>query len=178
MSSGKVSSVAIVQRQTVDWASLDEDDFIKQSIVFCRLWGKPDDYVQRLYLLWNQTFAIDYCEVRSRIKELSSRSCNQVASAEFVEYQQYCNIPESANYYIFVDDDDWVAPDMVERLSEMTDAELVLWRSANIGSPTQQHTVFVWGMNGRCMTNNYAVGRRWLEPFSRIRDVIQHKHSP
>ncbi len=174
----QVQQVTIVQRQTVDWTSLSDEAFRQQSISFCRLWGKPDDYVYRLFELWNSAFSMDYREVRQRLKEVARENIQQVSGISFVPYENYKNISEQQGYYLFLDDDDWLGSNVVEVLGSLKEQPpLVLWRSANIGSPNQQHPIFVWGMNGRCMTNNYAVHSRWLRPFEKIQQVIQHKNA-
>lgn len=172
--------LVLVQRQTVDWQRLSDTDFYQQSKLFCKLWGKPEEYVWQLFQLWNRTFAIDYRIVRQQLKELALQNFQQAEKIIFVPYQQYKNIPQKTGYYIFLDDDDWIDPKINSHLWQHLDSfalppTLLLWRSANIGSPTQEHVVFVWGMNGRCMTNNYAVHSSLLQPFSRINDVLQHK---
>lgn len=172
--------IIIVQRQTVDWIKLSDAEFYQQSQIFCDLWGRPEDYIWQLFCLWNQTFAIDYRVVRQELKELSFYNFKCAKNTLLVPYQAYLNIPERSGYYLFMDDDDWIDPDISVHLQRQIDGlgrcpELLLWRSANIGSPNQEHVVFVWGMNGRCMTNNYAVHSERLQPFTKIEQVIQHK---
>jgi len=172
--------VVLVLRQTVDWTTLSDEQFRAQSQDFCKLWGKPDDYVWHLFQLWNKTFAIDYRVVRQQLKDISLRNFHQAKDVSFVPYQRYENIPQQSGYYLFVDDDDWIDPHITQHLSQQLRVfaeapPLILWRSANIGSPNQEFVVFVWGMNGRCMTNNYAVHRSWLQPFSKMHQVLQHK---
>jgi len=174
------AAVILVQRQTVDWQRLSDIEFREQSQRFCALWGKPADYVWQLFQLWNQTFTLDYRNVRQQLKDLSLHNLQQAKNSIFVPYQDYKNIPQQQGYYLFLDDDDWVDPQIALHLQQHLDSfssppPLLLWRSANIGSPTQEHVVFVWGMNGRCMTNNYAVHSSFLNPFSKIQEVLQHK---
>lgn len=172
--------VVIVERQTVEWQYLSDQEFLEQSRRFCDLWGKPRDYIWQLFQLWNNTFSVDYRIVRQALKNLSRQNFQSANNTTIVPYRHYKNIPEQSAYYLFLDDDDWVAPDISQQISRQlvnmqTIPELLLWRSANIGSPQQEHIVFVWGMNGRCMTNNYAVHSSWLRPFSKINQVLQHK---
>lgn len=172
--------IVVVQRQTVDWLELSDQQFQEQARQFCRLWGKPADYVWSLFILWNRTFGMDYRAVRQQLKDISRQNCEQAPGVTFVPYQQYRNIPEKPAYYIFLDDDDWIDPlislHLQKQLENCPDMpSLLLWRSANIGSPNQEHVVFVWGMNGRCMTNNYAVHQSLLKPFSMIDQFLQHK---
>jgi hypothetical protein len=174
------SQLVLVQRQTVNWQQLSDPDFYQQSKSFCKLWGKPEDYIWQLFQLWNRTFSTDYRSVRHQLKELSLQNFQQAQDVIFVPYQNYRNIPQQPGYYVFLDDDDWIDPQISTHLQQHLNAfssspPLLLWRSANIGSPTQEHVVFVWGMNGRCMTNNYAIHSSFLQPFSRIHEVLQHK---
>lgn len=172
--------IVVVQRQTVDWEKLSDEEFWQQSRDFCALWGKPSDYVWNLFTLWNSSFGMDYRIVRQQLKDISRQNCQQAQGITFVPYQQYKNIPEKPAYYIFLDDDDWIDPLISLHLQQQLEVPcetppLLLWRSANIGSPNQEHVVFVWGMNGRCMTNNYAVHQSLLKPFSMIERFLQHK---
>ena len=175
MSTGE-TGVLVVQRQTVDWRTISLEAFREQSIVFCRLWSKPEDYVWRLRELWDDTFAMTYLQTRAALKAQSERQIAGIERVQFVPYQQYRNIPVCERPYLFVDDDDWVSPsithELVSQLPERYTA--VLWRAVNIGSPQQEDPMFVWGMNGRCMTNNYALNGQWLKESGRLAEFIQH----
>ena len=160
--------------------ALSDEQFREQARAFCQLWGKPDDYVWQLFQLWNATFKTDYRAVRHQLKQISLTNFRQAHGVTFIPFQHYQNLSQHDGYYLFLDDDDWMDPDIVLHLSTQLRTcpeapPLILWRSANIGSPNQEHVVFVWGMNGRCMTNNYAVHSSWLQPFSKIHQVLQHK---
>lgn len=158
--------VILVERQTVDWLALDDRAFYAQSQVFCRLWDKPEDYIWRLKQLWDASFAVSYCQVRARLKQLAHDNWRQADALTIVPYQAtapYANVPrDRAAIYLFVDDDDWVSPTLVAELLAASFERACLWRATNIGSPNQQYPVFTWGLNGRVMTNNYAVAGNWL----------------
>lgn len=168
--------VLVVQRQTVDWQSISLEAFREQSRGFCRLWSKPEDYVWRLRELWDETFGMTYLQTRALLKAQSEQQMQAVPGIQFVPYQQYTNIPSCNLPYLFVDDDDWVSPaiavELVPQLPPQYTA--VLWRAVNIGSPQQESPMFVWGMNGRCMTNNYALSGAWLRETGRLSEFIQH----
>ncbi len=168
-------SVIVVQRQTLDWSAMTVDKFREPSAVFCRLWGKPDDYVFKLMQLWDATFSLGYFQTRAALKAIAQSNIAD-ADVQFVVFQSYNNIPDQQGFYVFLDDDDWVYPEISTVLCEQ-DAEkhaALLWRSMNIGSPQQEHPVFIWGLNGRCMTNNYAVSGIWLNHLQQIDQVVQH----
>ncbi len=170
------STVLVVQRQTVDWQSISLDAFREQSRSFCRLWSKPEDYVWRLRELWDETYAMSYLQTRAALKTQSEQQVAGVSGVTFVPFQHYQNIALLDAPCLFVDDDDWISPaiaaDLLPQLPFQYDA--LLWRAVNIGSPQQEYPMFVWGMNGRCMTNNYALNGRWLQQTGRLADFIQH----
>jgi hypothetical protein len=170
------TSVIIVQRQTLDWASQTPDSFRPVSEDFCRLWGRPEDYVFRLMQLWDETFSIGYFETRARLKAISTRNFLSVSGVEFVPYEGYKNIPDKRAFYLFMDDDDWAGPDLGVVLGAQSPDlhKILLWRAVNIGGPQQEFPAFVWGLNGRCMTNNYAVSNEWLNHLQRLDEVLQH----
>ena len=167
--------VIVVQRQTLDWSTLTEEAFRPLSAEFCRLWGKPTDYVFRLMQLWNATLSVDYFQTRAALKGIAEKNLAET-DAQIIPYQGYNNIPDTNGFYVFLDDDDWVAPDIAAILSLQSPAQqkALLWRTISIGSPQQEHPVFVWGLNGRCMTNNYAVSGVWLDHLKKINQVAQH----
>jgi hypothetical protein len=171
-----MQSVVIVQRQTLDWASMTPDVFRPLSADFCRLWGKPDDYVFRLMQLWDDTFALGYFETRARLKAISTRNLSSLSGVEFIPFEGYRNIPDRQGFYLFMDDDDWAGPELGSVLAaQSTESHsALLWRAANVGSPQQEFPVFVWGLNGRCMTNNYAVSSVWLNHLQKLDTVVQH----
>lgn len=168
--------VIIVQRQTLDWAALTPDSFRPLSQAFCRLWGKPDDYVFRLMQLWDSTFSLGYFATRARLKAISTRNLSALPGVTFVPYDGYRNIPDRRGFYLFMDDDDWAGPELGAVLAGQSPEQqpALLWRATNIGSPQQEYPVFVWGLNGRCMTNNYAVSSVWLDHLQRLDKVVQH----
>lgn len=170
------ASVIIVQRQTLDWTALTPDSFRPLSQAFCRLWGKPDDYVFQLMQLWNRTFGIGYFETRARLKAISTHNLAALPGVTFVPYDGYRHIPDSRGFYLFMDDDDWAGPELGRVLGALSPEQhaALLWRATNIGSPQQEYPVFVWGLNGRCMTNNYAISNVWLDHLQRLDAVIQH----
>lgn len=169
-------AIVVVQRQTIDWASISLEEFHQQSRAFCRLWSKPAEYVWQLRELWDATFSNTYLQTRAALKAQSERQVASIPGICFVPYQQYTNIPQYNVPYLFVDDDDWVSPTIVQELVPAlpSDYAAILWRAVNIGSPQQETAMFVWGLNGRCMTNNYALNGRWLWETGRLSEFIQH----
>ncbi len=168
--------VVIVQRQTLDWQNISLEEFREQSRSFCRLWNKPEDYVWRLRELWDATFAFSYLQTRAALKAQAEKQIRQAVDVHVVDYAGYKNFPDADVPFVFVDDDDWVSPTIAAELCVNLPAQYaaVLWRAVNIGSPQQGYPMFVWGLNGRCMTNNYALSGKWLRQTGRVGEFIQH----
>ncbi len=171
-----MSKLIIVQRQTLNWSTMTQQNFAIQSKAFCRLWGRPDDYMVKLVDLWNQTFAISYFSAREKMKTIASSNMASIDNSQWIPYQGYSNIPAMGDAYLFIDDDDWLRPDITQFLSKdvLKHHAAALWKAATLGGPKSNHPVFFWGLNGRCMTNNYAINGSWLSQNDRINTVRQH----
>ena len=166
-----------MQRQTLPWSALTADTFRARSISFCRMWGRPDDYVFRLMQLWDATFRIGYFETRQRLKDIAGANIRKLSDVHCVPFEEgYRNVPQGGQFYTFVDDDDWFSPTLAEALTATEPAELdgLLWRAAIVGAPRWPSGVLLLPADGTCMTNNYAVTGNWLRPFDRLSQVTQH----
>lgn len=171
-----MSEILIVQRQTLDWESLDLASFRTASRDFCRRLGKPDDFVFRLASLWNDCFGCSYFETRARIKAISEAHNRQIAGTRFQAYTPDRSISLDEAGYVFIDDDDWFSPELGSALAPVTgDDNFLLWRCTNIGSPNQAQPVFFWGLNGRCMTNNYMAAGHWVRRQGSLEGAYWHK---
>jgi hypothetical protein len=176
MLSNTDKKVVLVQRQTLDWNLMTKPLFRESSKAFCRLWGRPEDQAYRMMDLWDAAFRVGYFETRHRVKEIASANIMSLDGIQHVPYKNYENIPNLPALYVFIDDDDWLAPDLANILLSQ-DVDLydgILWRVASIGIANQKHAIFSWGMNGRCMTNNYAINSDWLDGLRRLPEVRQH----
>jgi hypothetical protein len=173
----ETNPLIIVQRQTLDWASMTEALYQKASVPFCRLWEKPDDYMSHLVHLWNQTFEYDYFRLRHAIKAMANKQNQSIANSVFVPFADYQNIPEDGAIYTFVDDDDWLSPDLglILTANNLQQHDAAIWKTCTLGGPRSEHPLFFWGLNGRCMTNNYAVNGRWLNQLDNLARVCQHR---
>ena len=169
--------VFIVQRQTLDWAALDLEGLRSASIEFCRRLRRRDDFVYRLAKLWNDTFRCGYLETRARIKAISEQHNASIDGTRFIPFEENTDVTLDAAGYVFIDDDDWFSPALGTALAPYTGRErnFLLWRTTNIGSPNQEFPVFYWGLNGRCMTNNYMATWHWIREQGSLDRVFWHK---
>lgn len=70
---------------------------------------------------WNATFNIPYHEFRQRLKAIAQSNLNRVENARFATSEA---VPPGA-LLVPVDDDDWFAPHLADRLSEETDPSIL-----------------------------------------------------
>jgi len=173
-------AIIIVQRQTLDWQHMDEAAYQTASIPFCRLWERPDDYMVDIVRLWNNTFAISYFETRHRLKQLATEHNQCIGGTRFIAYEHYRNVPLGNGYaYVFIDDDDWLSPQLASALAatDLYQHDAGIWKGCTLGSPKSEHPLFFWGLNGRCMTNNYVVTSRWIQSAETLQQACKHSEA-
>jgi hypothetical protein len=81
--------VAIIVRQSPDWASIDAEDYKEQSREFCRMIGRPPDQMNELMQLWNSTMSISYFETRQAMKEIAQGNLASIGSARVFHLQTF-----------------------------------------------------------------------------------------
>jgi hypothetical protein len=148
----------LVLRASPDWATFEIDrsrDFLKS----LRL---PEDLIVEFAALWSRHFKTDYRDVRAQLKEIAIGTLRAVRQTSFVRHQDWDG-DGAEGRIAFVDDDDWMAPDLFEGLPELIPGEDgTRWGSLRLGR--------VFGPNGYAIpilqrrpldavvyTNNYAV---------------------
>lgn len=139
MAAATPASYWIVPRRTPDWQRLAEDfrrdgrcderDYIPEVLPP----GFPHDLAARIDL-WNRTFKVDFFSCRARIAEIARSSWAAVGAAEQLHdrlsLQRATQEPPGVGRrFLFVDDDDFFAPDLPARLEPRVDrrADIVRW---------------------------------------------------
>jgi hypothetical protein len=108
---------------------------------------------------WNATFDPPYHLFRHRLKQIAQENLSRVARAVLAPIEA---IPRGA-VVIPVDDDDWLSPELAERLAERYDpaAGGYLWIREVVEPPRRLRTrLWNWAWSWKastCATNNYAV---------------------
>lgn len=153
------------------------EDFRTQSRAFCIMADLPTEQVNQSVDLWNASLKKPFFWVRQQLKDITLDNLKSVADAKVVSAMTLSpdNIDESA-YYLFMDDDDWVSPNIVAALpSKLLNNNVgVVWGSMAFGTH-RDHVVQLRPMNGFCYTNNYAVTGQALKSLM-AKDIspIQH----
>jgi hypothetical protein len=116
----------IVRRHRLDWAS--HAARFKETGGYDPAAFLPDpappgfpDQMRACIDLWNAELAVDFFACRAALAEVSRRSCMAVRGAELVERSALPEVVaamrgDPRSVCLFVDDDDWYAPHLVEAL--------------------------------------------------------------
>lgn len=160
----------IVLRQSPDWRNQTYAD-LEKTRDFCKMVGKPEDFIIERVRLWDRTFTTGFFATRQAMKEISSSNLRTVTGSTLVRIEQVRDVLQPDHLYLFIDDDDWYAPDIGKHLSgaDPRTCDAVLWGSAVFGRgiTLRMDRVF-W-------TNSYAVsGTFLLQREENLRRVSQH----
>jgi hypothetical protein len=157
----------VVLRDSPDWLSYND----QQSRDFCARFALPANTLIDFISIWDAALDVDYRSFRHILKDATLANFKQVHGSIFLEHADFRAIaPEPDDLVVFVDDDDWLAPDLFIRLRNASDShDGAKWGSIRVGpvfshSPeTQTHGVFHARPIDRILyTNNYAVTGRSL----------------
>lgn len=162
----------IVLRQSPDWQQLDHS-YLDTLEPFEKQAGLPIGHIRRIVTLWDASFHVPYFQVRQRLKELTLQNLASVQKATFVPIEHIDAKVPSARFYFFSDDDDWLAPDIVERLcaNDLPTADGFLWLSARLADGLEIR------QRRYCFTNNYCVTDAYIrsgQATQRLQAVLQH----
>ncbi len=130
----------IVPRRTPNWPDLadgfrrdgryTESDFIPAVLPP----GFPDNLAARIDL-WNDTLKVDFFACRARLAQIAESSWAQVVGAKMLRGEVAVQQAVQANggarmRFLFVDDDDWFAPDLPQRLESEIGSRAAILRWA------------------------------------------------
>lgn len=120
--------IVFVRRQSPDWTSLADDYEAGRVIDPLRyipppnLPGFPSD-ISACIRIWNETFAVNFFRCRHILRKISERSIQSVHDSIFLAEGGLSDLPSIVTnerfLLFFFDDDDWFAPDIYRRLSEL-----------------------------------------------------------
>lgn len=142
--------IHICIRATLDW----QDRALVEGQILACFRSKLD--------AWNATFDMPYHLFRQRVHRIAQLNLDRVEGATYSAMER---VP-SDHLIVPVDDDDWFAPDLAERLRKEFDPSVrgYLWSCHVIEPPRRIRSSFrrIAGLLGRpdrfiCGTNNYAV---------------------
>jgi hypothetical protein len=149
----------LILRASPDWTTFD----LERSRDFLKGLRLPEDLVIAFAALWDRHFKVDYRGVRAQLKAIALETYSAVRQASLVRHQDWDGSGPIEGRIAFVDDDDWMAPDLFERLpAPVSNEDGTRWGSLRLGR--------VFGPDGYAVpiiqrrpldrivyTNNYAV---------------------
>ena len=169
----------VVLRNSPNWLSYTD----AQSRDFCIRFALPENTIIDFISMWDAALDVDYRHFRHVMKNTALANFRQVHDSIFLEHMAFRTIaPEPDDLVVFVDDDDWLAPDLFIRLRDVSDGDDgAKWGSIRVGpvfshSPlTQAHGVFhARPIDQTLYTNNYAVSGRSLMSHG-VEQLFEHR---
>ncbi len=171
----KPPSVNVILRQSPDWKTITEEQFLSQCGKFCNFAKLPFNLLRNSHQVWSDTFNKSYFEVRQELKEIASKSLSRIQNAEIVHLVDITEEDiEENSFYAFIDDDDWFSPDLGDTLKSSLcgkNPDLITWDISvyDPGGPPSKDFFATPG------TNNYAIsGSTFLKRFKTETCYSQH----
>lgn len=169
----------VVLRNSPNWLSYND----QQSRDFCARFALPENTLIDFISMWDAALDVDYRHFRHSMKDTAIANFRQINSSIFIEHADFRVIAlEPDDLVVFVDDDDWLAPDLFMHLPKGSDfQDGAKWGSIRIGPvfshllDTQPHGVFYARPVDRVLyTNNYAVTGRALMRLG-MNQLFEHR---
>lgn len=164
----------IVMRQSPDWRNTAHDELIEGSRAFCRMvggaTGLTENFISDVVAVWDRTFPLSYFQLRAVMKDIALENLAAVRKAAQVPLQS-ADTGSAAELHLFIDDDDWLHPQLYSELQRYTNgADGYIFGNILCASRVQLRRV-----EDGCYTNNYAVSARYLSALDgRTERVAQH----
>src|SRR5579885_1320342 len=99
----------VVLRESPNWLAYNE----QQSREFCRRFALPEDTILEFISIWDAAFDVGYRRFRHVLKEISLANFRRVRDSIFLEHADFrAGSSKPDDLVVFVDDDDWLAPDL------------------------------------------------------------------
>jgi hypothetical protein len=170
----------VVLRASPDWRNFD----IEQTRPFCRNAGLPEDLIIRFVEHWERTFALDYREFRHQMKQITLRSISACRTSRFLGSIELGDVLSDDDLFLFMDDDDWVAPTLFDVLRGCeTPADGFLWSSIGLGKnfavrPIEKRAPLLQKrlLNDVIYTNNYCVTGQAIRRLG-IQALFEHSRA-
>jgi len=168
----------VVLRASPDWLHFNLDD----SRAFCRNIGLPEDLMIGFADMWQRTFGMDFRNFRHEMKQIALATVAACRDCELLTSFDLPMEPADNDLFVFMDDDDWIAPDLFEALRtfEMP-LDGFLWGSLFLGKflvdipriPLGSPALVKRALHNIVTTNNYAVTGRALKRLG-IQAICEH----
>lgn len=151
----------LVYRRTPDWLTFD----IESSREFCRNAGLPENTVVDLAAIWDRTMRLDYRHVRHELKAIAAEAYRAIADATLISLDQFYALDrQSADRFMFVDDDDWCSPRVfIDTVGDAVWGSIFLGRYTYPQKRAEDPPLYKRALDSHVWTNNYIVTGQALE---------------
>jgi hypothetical protein len=157
----------VVLRASPDWRRYDLED----SRAFCRNKGVPEDLILRFAGEWRQTLGMDFREFRHEMAQIALASVEASSHCQLLTSLDMPRIPADDDFFVFMDDDDWIAPHLFEALRAHGMQHDFLWSSVFLGKfvvdlpgiPVGSPALKKRPLENTVYTNNYSLTGKTLK---------------
>lgn len=155
----------IVVRQSPDWRDTPYEDLLENSRSFCRMIAAPvglqENFISDIVAVWDRIFKMPFFQVRAAMKDIAEKNLARVkrASVTAVEHAEPSAI-RAEPLYLFIDDDDWLRPDIYAAMKPYLSPKADGYTFGNILCVSH---IELRAIENGCYTNNYAVSGRFLQ---------------
>jgi hypothetical protein len=169
----------VVLRNSPDWLSYND----QQSLDFCARFSLPETTILEFISIWDAAFDVDYRHFRHIMKDTALANFRQVSGSSFLGHLDFRTVAlEPDDLVVFVDDDDWLAPDLFIRLRDAPEGgDGAKWGSIRVGpvfSPSPetqpQGVLYLRPIDQVLYTNNYAMTGRSLMRLG-LEQLFEHR---
>ncbi len=146
--------------------------------------GFPETMVIDFITIWDASLSIGYREFRHALKVIALKNFAAVKGARLIDFQtlEELLLPEDA-LVAFVDNDDWFAPNLFERLLEIRSEDGFKWGSVRLGVAFSAlhdqggcDLLTMRKINNTICTNNYAVSGQCIARLGRDA-LLRHSYA-
>ena len=173
----RAKPLRILVRQSPDWRNTPYQELIESSRSFLRMIaapvGLPENFISEIVSLWDRTFKLTFFDVRAKMKDIAQENLAAVknATATTMEQASTCDI-RAEPVYLFIDDDDWLHPDIYRQIKPHLRPDVDGYVFGNILCVSH---IELRALGDGCYTNNYAISGRFLQSRNGDFDcVAQH----
>lgn len=152
----------IVLRNSPDWLYFDRED----SREFCRKRGLSETLIIDFIQIWDSEMSVRYLNFRHQMKLISIGNYKSVNEGVFLNKSEFeFTELKPDDLIVFVDDDDWLSPDLFRCLRGLYDVyDGVKWGSIRLGvdfsssvDARSDKVLYLRKIDRLIYTNNYAV---------------------
>jgi hypothetical protein len=169
---------AVYIRQTPDWKNMTKEKFLAQSFNYPNLcnnylekydptkyWQKIIKNIWKFIEIWDEKCELSYFQYRQKLKEISLKNIESL-NCKLIDDKKNLTLEDDL-LFVSVDDDDWLAPSLFEKINEYKYADVIIWTHTVLNFDGSVKTF----KEKRLFTNNYALTKKGIEKIQNIKET-------